>query len=167
VVLIVDVTGSDFTYHVLVDSEGNPKGFFPQIVDIPDDIRPPLPDGTIEVSETIWHAWMSNPYQRLVNGELVPIDAPLSPHIVITSATKPELNHAFDINSAPYIGDLARDAVSGVGLPGGLPTVGIASMDGTIHDFSGEQVLALYKVLRDTKHQKVIGKATEDTAEIP
>jgi hypothetical protein len=141
--------------------------------------RLPPTEHLVEVTDDIWDRHLvgyQRPNQWVVdNGVVVETDAsaippvkpPLPPHVVITSATKPELNHAFALDAAPHIGDLARDAVSGVGLPGGQPTVGIPSMDGTIHDFSGEQVVALYKVLRDTKHNKVIGKPTEDTAEIP
>lgn len=103
---------------------------------------------------------------RLVNGALAPIplagpdlsqqaDAQLAARIgngiALTSDSTPALatTFALDDTTLMQIGSVARDAGSGLGLPGGYPVFGYPDKDGTIRQFTEAQIIGLYRAMRD------------------
>lgn len=66
--------------------------------------------------------------------------------ILITSTSNPELNatYSMDTETMVEIGSVARDAASGMGLPGDGPTFTYQS-----RSFTEEQITACYKAMRN------------------
>lgn len=71
--------------------------------------------------------------------------------ISITSAGSPTLDATYSLDAAAIglTGRVARDAASGLGLPGGGETFVWPDMSGTPREFSAAQVIELYKAMRD------------------
>jgi hypothetical protein len=71
--------------------------------------------------------------------------------LAVTSTATPALDATYPLmpNDFGLLGSIARDAASGLGLPGGGATAPIKDIDGTPHDFPEADVIALYKAERD------------------
>ncbi|HXA23633.1 MAG TPA: hypothetical protein VNW90_15185 [Acetobacteraceae bacterium] len=71
--------------------------------------------------------------------------------IAITSTGTPALNatYALDPTTMEQIGSVARDNAASLGLPGGLPTFVYPDASGTPHTFTGSQIDAVYRAMRD------------------
>lgn len=71
--------------------------------------------------------------------------------IIITSTGSPSINatYALDQTTLDQVGSVARDAASGLGLPGGLSTFTYPDIDGIPHDLTSDNVVALYQAMRN------------------
>lgn len=71
--------------------------------------------------------------------------------LAVTSTATPALDATYSLATADFaaLGSIARDASSGLGLPGGGATAPVKDIDGTPHDFPEADVIALYKAERD------------------
>lgn len=69
----------------------------------------------------------------------------------ITSTSTPALNslYALDTTTLDQIGSVARDAASGIGLPGGGSTFTYPDAAGVPHSFTSAQIITLYRAMRD------------------
>jgi hypothetical protein len=124
---------------------------------------PTMPDQAdlLPVTDAQWLARLSTPY--IVNG--VPAGAPpsdamaaglalataIASGITIASTGTPALNgvYALDALTMDQVGAVARDAASGLGLPGGGSTFEYPDRAGTPMTFTEQQIIGLYKAMRD------------------
>jgi hypothetical protein len=123
------------------------------------------PDGTLPGAGAIvctdaqHDAWQGS---RVTNGAIVaPLPVPLTwdqvlaqkiaSGIAITSTGTPTISatYALDDLTMNQIGPVARDFAAGFGLPGGASTFTYPDATGRPRTFTGPQMVALYKAMRD------------------
>jgi hypothetical protein len=75
--------------------------------------------------------------------------------IAITCTSNPALNETFalDDTTMAQIGSVARDAASGLGLPMNLPVFIYPNLAGEPCQFTHDQVVGIYKAMRDLLFQ--------------
>jgi hypothetical protein len=127
----------------------------------------PAPADMLEMSDAQWDARLGGVW-AVDGGELVAYTPPPRPPnadqvydtkiaagIAITSTSTPDLTctMALDSTTMDQIGAVARDASSGLGLPGGLDTFTYPDIDSTPRAFSQAQIIALYRAQRDLIYQ--------------
>src|SRR5882672_6490328 len=110
--------------YATVDRLGAATGLYDTI-----DTAPP---GAIQITDGQWQDWLTNPQtHRVVNGTLTTVAAPMSPEQVLgqklglglavasTGTSQINATYALDDVTLSQVGSVARDAASGLGLPGG------------------------------------------------
>lgn len=77
--------------------------------------------------------------------------AKLAAGVALTSTATPAISatYALDPTTLDQIGSVARDAAAGLGLPGGLTSFTYPDITGNPKSFSGANIQALYKAMRD------------------
>lgn len=136
-----------------VDKNGAPLGFY-------EDAKA-APKSAVEISDDIWQQWLADQTMRLQSGTLVSVPSQpnagqifaskLAEGIQITSTGTQSLSatYALDDLTLAQIGSIARDAASGLGLPGGGNTFSYPDISGVPKSLSAANVQALYKAMRD------------------
>lgn len=129
--------------------------------------EPVPPIARIELSDEFWNTEHRGAF-AVRNGVLEPYTPPVPPPtpqqllaqkiadgIAITCTSNSALNKTFALDSVTMdqIGSVARDFASGLGLPMGAPTFTYPSKSGEPCEFTGTQVVALYRAQRDLLFQ--------------
>lgn len=130
-------------------------------------VYPTLPDLThrLELTDEQWHGRMVDPSAWAVNGnDLVPYTHPTPPPtpdqalaskisdgIAITCSGDAAVSatYALDAQTMTEVGSVARDAASGLGLPGGGETFIYPDKSGQPHAFTSARLIALYQAMRN------------------
>ncbi len=121
---------------------GTPPGFTVEFIAVPSD-----------VAQIGWGwngtAFVSPPSPAPTLAQI--LAAKLASGIAITSTGTPAISatYALDQTTLDQIGAVARDSAAGLGLPGGAATFTYPDINGVPRTFTGAQIQALYKAMRD------------------
>jgi hypothetical protein len=136
-------------YFIKVDDLGTPLQFYLDIV------NSTVPSTAMPISEEQWQSLIVQPFQRLVNGELVSYTPPSpsiqrqailllnNPVITVTCASIPELNGTYSVGGTvrPNITGIAVAINGGLGLPSGASTFLWTDQTGAPHSWPADKFI--------------------------